>query len=124
MQLKGFFLPAYYPRIIGFNKQGGEFWIGFLDDERLGTAIRIELTVWADDSPSKNTYASIHVHHDAISVVRELERVGFLALFEELKASTFYDVVQCCVRSDISIMYHGDNVKEMVPRKIYELLYV
>lgn len=125
MKFRGYFHPSYNPRTTGFNKQGGEFWIGFLDDEDgSGGMVRIELTVWADDSPSKSTYASIHMHHDGIEAIRKLEEVGFLEMFKDIQASTFYDVVQCCARCDIPITYHGvEYAKELTPRKFYELLY-
>lgn len=125
MKFRGYFHPTYNPRITGFNKEGGEFWIGFIDDEDVSHGmIRIELTVWAEDAPSQHTYASLRVHHDGIRVLRHLEEIGFFERFEELKASTFYDVVQCCVLSDIPITYHGgEDFKEMTPRRIYEILY-
>lgn len=124
-KFRGYFHPAYNPIVTGFSKEGGSFWIGFIDDDDVSHGmIRIKLTVWADNAPSKNTFASIHVHYDGIKVMRELENRGFLKHFEELKASTFYDVVQCCVLSDICIMYHGgEEFNEMTPRKIYEILY-
>lgn len=124
--LRGYFHPAWNPQVTGFNKQGGEFWIGFIDEEGVSHGmIRIELTVWADYSPSKHTYASIHVHHDGIKVIRELEKVGFLTIFEDIGVSNFYDVVQCCARCDIPIVYHGgEYTREVSPRKIYEILYM
>jgi hypothetical protein len=125
MKFRGVFHPSYNPEIRGFNQDGGEFYIGFFtDDDSSDGMIQIKLTVWAPDSPTHNTFASLRVYHDGIKVLRELEKRGFLKLFEELKASTFYDVVQCFVWCNIPIMYHGgDEYKEMTPRKIYQLLY-
>lgn len=125
MQLRGYFHPPFNPRITGFNKEGGQFWIGFMDDdENTDGMIVVELTVWADDSPTKSTFANLRAHYDGIKVLRELEDVGFLAIFEDIKASNFYDVAQCCARCNIGIMYHGGEfTKEMTPRKMYELLY-
>lgn len=126
MKLSGYFHSAVTSRTTGFNKEGGHFWIGFGDDVETprNGAIAIELTVWSEHSPSQSTYASIRVYHDGIAVIRELEKIGFLTMFEEIQANNFYDVAQCCARCDVPIMYHGgDYTKEMTPRKIYELLY-
>lgn len=124
MPFRGYFHTPLVPRATGFNKQGGEFWIGFInDDDSTNGMVRIELTIPSDISPSRNTYASIHVHHDGISVIRKLEEIGFLDMFEEIQASTFYDVVQCCSRCNIPITYHGDYSKEMLNRKMYKILY-
>lgn len=125
MPFRGYFHQAHNPRITGFNKEGGSFFIGFInDDDSTDGQVRIELTVPADNSPSKNTFANIHVYHDGIVAIRKLEEIGFLTMFEEIQASNFYDVVQCCVRCDIPIMYHGgDYTKELTPRKIYDMLY-
>jgi hypothetical protein len=124
MKFRGWFHPAYYPKTQGFNMQGGEFWIGFVDDQDVSEGlIRIELTVPSLDSPSKSYFASIHVHYDGVKVIRRLEEVGFLKIFEEIQASTFFDVVQCCTRCDIPIVYHGDHGRELVSREMYEILY-
>lgn len=127
MKLRGYFHPAYVPQTTGLNKEGGKFWIGFMDeDDSTDGLVVIELVVWADDSPTKSTFASLRTHHDGVKVVRKLEEIGFLAIFEGIQASTFYDVVQCCARCDIPIIYHGDGSEEsrkMTPRKIYEILY-
>lgn len=125
MTFRGHFHPPIHPRVTGFNKQGGEFWIGFIDEnDGSGSQIRIELIVPSDASPTKNTFASLHVHHDGVKVIRELEKIGFLKMFEEIQASTFYDVVQCCARCDVPILYlGGEETKEMTPRLIYEELY-
>lgn len=123
-KLRGYFHPRLYPETTGFNKEGGNFWIGFDNDEaQADGTIQIDLTVPAEHSPTQNTYATIQVHYDGIAVIRELERLGFLKMFEEIQASTFYDLVQCFARCDISIMYHGEYTKEMTPRKLYEILY-
>jgi hypothetical protein len=124
MKFRGYFHPAYNPRTVGFNKQGGEFWIGWINDKDESEGlVRIELTIPADDSPSQSTFAVIHVHADGVTVIRQLEKVGFLKMFEEIHASTFYDVVQCCSRCDIPIIYHGDYGNELVSREIWEVLY-
>lgn len=124
MTFRGWFHPSIYPKITGFNKQGGEFWIGFVDSEDISEGLlRIELTVPSWNSESKNFFASIHVHYDGVKVIRRLEEIGFLKMFEEIKASTFYDVVQCCSRCDIPIIYHGDYGNELTSREIYDILY-
>lgn len=124
MKLRGWFHPAFFPKIQGLNKEGGEFWIGFVNDDDVSEGmIRIELTVPASDSYSQSYFASIHVHYDGINAIRKLEELGFLAMFEEIKASTFYDVVQCCSRCDIPIIYHGDYSRELMSREMYEILY-
>jgi hypothetical protein len=127
-QFRGYFHPSFEPRVTGFNKQGGSFFIGYIDeeDDSIDGQIRIELTVWADISPSKSTYASIQVYHDGVKVMRELDKLGFLDMFEEIQASNFYDVVQCCERCGIPIMYHDNfqnDFRQMTPRKIYDILY-
>lgn len=125
MKLRGYFHPAYVPKIIGLNKEGGSFWIGFIADDDILTdgLIRIELIVPADDWPdSSSFFASFHVHHDGLKVMRKLEEIGFLSIFEEIKASTFYDVVQCCARCDVPVIYHGHG-EELMSRKMYELLH-
>lgn len=115
MPFRGYFHTPIHPLITGFNKQGGEFWIGFIeDDDSSAGVVRIELTVPSDQSPSQNTYASIHVYHDGVKVLRHLEKIGFLAMFEEIQASNFYDLVQCCARCDIPIQYQ----EEFTPRKL------
>jgi hypothetical protein len=125
MPFRGYFYASIYPRVTGFNKQGGDFWIGFLnDDDTTNGQIRIELTVPAEESPSSNTYAILHVHHDGVNVLRKLLEIGFLDIFEEIQASTFYDVVQCCERCNIPIQYNGEYTKEMTSRRMYELLYL
>lgn len=125
MSLRGYFHTPIFPSVTGFNKQGGEFWIGFLnDDDTTDGMIRIELTVPADDAPSLNTYAVLHTHYDGVNVLRKLLKIGFLDLFEEIQASTFYDVVQCCERCNIPIQYHDEEMKEMTSRRMYELLYL
>lgn len=126
MEFRGYFHPAYYPRTTGFIKEGGEFWIGFINDEdQADGLIRIKLSVLADnaDTTSDGSFASFHIHHDGLKVMRKLEEIGFLKMFEEIKASTFYDVVQCCVTCGVPIIYHGDYTREMTPRRIYEILY-
>lgn len=125
MSFRGLFHEPIFPRITGFNKQGGEFWIGFMnDDDTTNGMIRIELTVPSDDSLSKSKFASIQVHYDSVRVIHKLSEIGFLDLFEEIQATTFYDVVQCCARCDIPIQYNGESTKEMTPRRIYDLLYL
>lgn len=126
MPFRGYFHTPIHARVTGFNKQGGEFWIGFInDDDTSEGMVRVELTVPSDESPSQNTYASIHIHYDGVKVLRQLESIGFLAIFEEIKASNFYDLVQCCARCDIPIVYHGGTyTKEVTSRKMYELLYL
>lgn len=126
MKFRGYFHPpTYSPQIRGYNQEAGAFWIGFIDDEDIAHGmIVIDLSVSTQEADIRNSFASIHVHHDGIKVLQELEKRGFLKYFEEIKASTFYDVVQCCVLSDIPIMYNGGNdYKEMTPRKTYEILY-
>jgi hypothetical protein len=126
MKLRGYFHPAYVPKIMGLGKEGGDFWIGFLSDDDLITdgLIRIELTVPADESDSAGgNFASFHVHYDGLKVIRKLEEIGFLDIFEEIKASTFYDVVQCCARCDLPMIYHGYYGEELMSRKMYELLH-
>lgn len=124
MKFRGYFHPAYNPRTTGLNKQGGEFWVGFINDQDESDGLaRIELTVPAESSPSQHTFASIRVHADGVKVIRKLDEVGFLTLFEEIHASTFYDLVQCFARCDIPIIYHGDYGNELVSREMYELLY-
>lgn len=122
----GSFHPDYRPKVTGFNQEGGRFWIGFFDDQDISDGmIAIELKVPSDISPTNNTFASLHVHHDGVKVLHKLEEIGFLKLFQEIQASTFYDIVQCCVRCDIPIVYHGgEYTKEMTNRKIYEILYL
>lgn len=124
MKFRGYFHPAYFPKITGGNKEGGAFWIGFISDDDMTTdgLIRIELTLPADDTWD-HTFASFTIHHDGIKVVRKLEEIGFLDIFEEIQASTFYDVVQCCARCDIPIVYHGYHGEELMSRKMYELLH-
>lgn len=126
MSFRGYFFTPIHARVTGFSKQGGDFWIGFINDDDTNEGIvRVELTVPSDESPKQKTYASIHIHYDSLKVLRHLESIGFLAIFEEIKASNFYDLVQCCARCDIPIVYHGDTyTKEVVSRKMYELLYL
>lgn len=126
MKFRGYFHPDYSPEITGLNKAAGSFWIGFLDDEDLADGlIRIELTVSSgeEDPIFSRAFADIHVHYDGLKVLRHLEEVGFLKIFEETRASTFYDVVQCCARCKIPIIYHGDHGNELVSRQLYDLLH-
>lgn len=124
-KFRGWYHPAYFPQTTGLLKEKGEFWVGFVSDDGETTdgMIRIRLRVPAESSDS-SMFASMSVHHDGIKVLRHLEEVGFLKMFEELKVSTFYDLVQCFAACDIPITYHGgDEYKEMTSRKIYDMLY-
>lgn len=126
MKLTGQFYPAFVPEITGLTRAGGHFWIAFVDDEEITHgAVRINLTVPARFTPGdyNHSFASFHFHYDSLNVIYKLNELGFLKLFEELKASTFYDVVQCCVLCNIPITYYGEDNKELIPRKVYEIIY-
>jgi hypothetical protein len=125
MKLRGYFQPAYDPQVRGLSKEGGEFWIGIIADDDITTdgLIKIELTVAAEQSGSGHDFASFHVHHDGLKVMRKLQEIGFLDIFEEIQASTFYDVVQCCARCNVPIQYNGYYGEELMSRQMYEILH-
>ena len=126
--LQALWMPKIHPEIVGLSKRTGEFWITYNGDEMRGT-VCIRLTVPADGSRNYNGassgyFASLHAHHDGISVLSDLYNCNFTDRFREIGASTFYDVMQCLILSGIPVQIQGqDDSMEFMNRKMYELLH-
>lgn len=68
-------------------------------------------------------FASMNVHYDGVKILQNLEASGFLSKFEEMKASTFYDIFQIIHSIEgISLVNHDSDLKLIASRRMYETL--
>lgn len=123
--LKAIWMPHFYPEVIGLSKKIGDFWIE--DDER-GGSIKIGITAPAEEDRMQSGdvsgyFASMNVHYDGVKILQNLEASGFLSKFEEMKASTFYDIFQIIHSIEgISLVNHDSDLKLIASRRMYETL--
>lgn len=126
--LRAVWIPHHFDNIEGLSRKKGIFWINYSeDDERRGEiAIRIIVPVDPRDSNPDSTtagfFAAFAIHYDGISIVAELSERGFMDNFAKKQANTFYDVMDCFLMADIPVTIHGDDDREFLNRRMYELL--
>ena len=119
--LQAIWMPKLVREVSGLSRSFGHFWVGYQDDEARGL-IGIDLTVPAEGHGEGHYFASMKVHYDGVDLLSDLFDCDFMDHYQALKASTFYDLMQCFYLSGIPVMVHGDTEHEFVNRKMYELL--
>jgi hypothetical protein len=116
-KLRAVYHPRFEPKVTASIQEIGTFWISMESGE-----VMIRVRTPASHAHHGGFYVSIDMHYDGVDIMRELDQRGFLSRFKAIKASTFYDVLQCLNVAGIPLVSHDHDSLEYTSRAMYELL--